>query len=539
MKKSFVLFSVFFIGFFLALCSCSNNANSGQKEQPGELNSDSDSFGSVTDNDTVSDSTDDKDSSDSSSESDKDAETDDSDTDSVLQNDDDTEFCDTKCETLITETGCVAAMDSEYPNYCNGMDDDCDGIIDEGCPCNSGDTQPCFSGKPAQRNVGTCADGVQTCRVVLRAGIAEGQWGECKNEILPKDDICDNADNNCNGCADEGLCCEPFIDCAYDIGTAQPFVDKVIDGKELYDTGHKFNDADKVIWKWTLTKGPCDVVLGKTSFSLSSAVEGVAGASTDAAESITFSGVGLSKFKVNFQLSGTYNLRLKVTRENGESYECEWPLKVVSTGLRVELCWDTHSDIDVDLHLGKNGTTEIWECLGDSSDNAACACYFSGCKYDSWMRPDWGYDETYNYDKDGNGPQLMKNPRLDIDNTGKGAIPENINIDNPKDGDTFRVLVRHFSNAKKECLEYTTTWGVTQCTKEGDYIKTHPVVNIYCGGALKATYGVDPQLNDFQNKDDSWKVTEIRWVGDINNDGCEITPNLSATQAVTPAYNEW
>ena len=238
-------------------------------------------------------------------------------------------------------------------------------------------------------------------------------------------------------------------------------------------------------------------------------------------------------------LSGTYNLRLKVTRENGESYECEWPLKVVSTGLRVELCWDTHSDIDVDLHLGKNGTTEIWECLGDSSDNAACACYFSGCKYDSWMRPYWRYDETYNYDKDGNGPQLMKNPRLDIDNTGKGPIPENINIDNPNDGDIFRVLVRHFSNAKKECLEYTTTWGVTQCTKEGDYIKTHPVVNIYCGGALKATYGVDPQLNDFQNKDDSWKVTEIRWVGDINNDGCEITPNLSATQAVTPAYNEW
>ena len=529
MKKSFVLFFVLFTAFLWISCSNSENRDSGkeQLEQDSDNKTDSDSTG----NDNPS--------------NDKDTETDTSqsanDSDELeVTTDNDTESCDTKCESLITETGCLAPMDSEYPNYCNGMDDDCDGVIDEGCLCNAGDTQPCFSGNPAQRNVGICSDGVQICRIApMRDGNGLGIWGECKNEILPGEDICDNADNNCNGCADEGLCCEPFINCAYDIGTAQPFVDKLIDGRELYDTDHKFNDADKVTWEWTLTKGSCDVVLGKTSFSLKSAVDGIEGTSTDSAESITFSGVGLSQFKINFQLSGTYNLRLKVTRENGESYDCVWPIKVVSTGLRVELCWDTHSDIDVDLHLGKNGTTEVWESLGDSSSEIACACYFSGCKYDSWTRPDWGYDDTYNYDKDGNGPQLMKNPRLDIDNTGKGAIPENINIDNPNDGDTFRVLVRHFSNAKRECLEYTTVWGQTQCSKEGDYLTTHPVVNIYCGGALRATYGVDPQLDDFRNKDDSWKVTEIKWVGDATNDACEITPNLSSTQAETPAYSNW
>ena len=414
MKKSLIML-FFFIGLLLVICSC-NNAKSTSNEQISDVDSGNDSSNDENDSDST---TDGGNSSDSSSENDKDTETDDSQSDNdsselEVTTDNDTEFCDTKCETLITETGCLAAMDSEYPNYCNGIDDDCDGIIDEGCPCNAGDTQPCFSGNPAQRNVGTCADGIQKCIVAMRKGraIGGGFWGECKNEILPKEDICDNADNNCNGCADEGLCCTPLIDCAYDIGTAQPFVDKLIDGKELYDIDHKFNDADKVTWEWTLTKGPCDVVLGKTSFSLTSAVEGVAGTSTDAAESITFSGIGLSQFKVKFQLSGTYNLRLKVTRKNGESYECEWPLKVVSTGIRVELCWDTHSDIDVDLHLGKNGTTEVWESLGDSSNEIACACYFSGCKYDSWTRPDWGYDETYNYDKNGEGPKLMKNPQM-------------------------------------------------------------------------------------------------------------------------------
>ena len=399
---------------------------------------------------------------------------------------DDSEHCDTVCSTLITADGCLPAMDSEYPNYCNGMDDDCDGTIDEGCPCNLGDTQACFSGKPAQRGVGTCHDGIQTCKVGPMKGVT-GSWGECKDQILPKKDVCNNADDNCNGCKDEGLCCAPAINCDYDIGHATPFVDMEIDGTQIYDTDHKFNDADTVKWEWTLTKGPCDVVLKKTTFSLASAVDGVAGATADVnnGKEVTFSGIGLKKFKVNFQLSGTYNLHLKITREgDSESpYECDWPIKVVSTGLRVELCWDTYNKVDVDLHVGMDSKTTTW-----GSDD----CYFLNC--DDGDSPDW-YPLT----------GTNHNPRLDLDNTGTGPKPENINIDNPKKGDSFKVGVYYWAYIYDE--------------------PTKPVVNIYCGGTRKATYGDSPEVLDFKQHKDFWKVVAIEWDDDdSSSDKCILTP---------------
>ena len=428
MKKSFVLFSAFFVSLFLVSCgssesdhkACESNLdcpNAGEVCSDGECVADSSSeqddgqevpvadndVNSASDFDSNSSDDDGENSTDSAVESDKDAETDDSgeedsDTNSNSDDDfdelevtadDDVEFCDTKCESLISETGCLDAMNIEYPDYCNGIDDDCDGMIDEGCPCKAGETQACFSGKPKQRWVGTCADGVQTCRVIMRGGEAVGQWGECKGEILPKKDLCDNADNNCNGCADEGLCCSPKINCNYKIENALPFVDKIIDGTKIYE----YYDSDKVTWEWTMSKGPCDTVLGKTSFTTKAAktLEGLEG---DGEETDVVSGVGFSQFKVNFKLSGNYTLHLKITRENGEIYECEWKLKVESNGLRVELCWDTTgpAGTDIDLHLGKNGVTTAWGNIYNTTDNLAC--YYMNCKYDLSEGPDWGYEET-------------------------------------------------------------------------------------------------------------------------------------------------
>lgn len=418
------------------------------------------------------------------------------------EDDSDVAHCDTTCSTLVEveNNGCLPAMASEAEaGLCNGQDDDCDGKIDEGCQCTPGATQACFSGKPANRGVGTCHDGIQTCKSTQMRAV-KGDWGDskCIDEILPIKDVCDNADNNCNGCVDEGLCCLPPINCSYDIGTATPFIDKLIDGTQIYDSQHQFNDADSATWEWTLTKGPCDVVLGKTSFATKGAST-VAGLSGDGTASTTVNGKGLSQFKVNFQLSGTYKLHLKVTRENGEFYECEWPLKVVSTGLRIELCWDNNQSpkrIDVDLHVGKNGTTTTW----GSND-----CYFSNCK--SGSSPQW-YANSTNGDK---------NPRLDIDNTGTGPKPENINIDNPGNGDTFRVGAYYYPNS------YNTSSSM----------ETHPVVNVYCGGTRKATYGFDPDTSQltvtgFSKEYDFWKVVEIKWVGDSLSDACEPTQKLDA-----------
>ena len=454
------------------------------------------------------------------------------------------EFVMQECLNPITDFGCLPAMEKEFPNYCNGLDDDCDGKVDEGCFCDVGQTQPCFRGEPNKRNVGSCQDGIQTCNV--GSDSKTGTWGDCIGGISPKEDICDNADNDCNGCVDDGNCCNPPVNCGYEIGDAQPFTDKIIDGNQIYDTSHLFNDAATATWEWTLTKGPCDVVLGKTSFSLTSAVDGVTGTMTNAADSVTFSGVGLSKFKVNFQLSGSYTLHLKITRTNGEVYECEWVIRVVSNGLRIELCWDTtgaHNSggRDLDLFLGKNGVTEDVEvegACGLSSDTYPgwtedTACFYYNCKTANykmssselpegeypWDVEGWGYAETNS---------TTPNPRLDIDNIHDVGKPENINVDNPKNGDTFRVLVRLYpwSNHSNNTEE-----------QYGGNVNTHPVVNVYCGGTLKATYGVSPQYT-LKNEDDSWKVVQIKWVGSVSSDACELAPNLDIVNGV-PYYENW
>lgn len=80
----------------------------------------------------------------------------------------------------------------------NGTDDDCNGEVDDGCSCQPGAQQACFSGMPGQRNIGVCADGTQTC-----IGSEFGAWGPCVGGVTPSTEVCDGLDNDCNGCVEE------------------------------------------------------------------------------------------------------------------------------------------------------------------------------------------------------------------------------------------------------------------------------------------------------------------------------------------------
>jgi hypothetical protein len=153
------------------------------------------------------------------------------------------------------------------PERCgNGLDDDLDGAIDEDCPCAPGSTQPCFNGDPSNHRVGTCRDGAQRCegtgefgtwgactgavlpsadvcsdgmdqdcngvvddgagccrmgmtsacytgpmgtigRGICRGGTracqASGTPGPCMGEVLPRAEVCNGLDDDCDGTVDE------------------------------------------------------------------------------------------------------------------------------------------------------------------------------------------------------------------------------------------------------------------------------------------------------------------------------------------------
>lgn len=72
-----------------------------------------------------------------------------------------------------------------------------DGAV-TGCPCASGSTpQACYTGPPLTRAVGACADGAQYC--------LNGRWSTCGGESQPRDEWCDDADDDCDGEVDEGV----------------------------------------------------------------------------------------------------------------------------------------------------------------------------------------------------------------------------------------------------------------------------------------------------------------------------------------------
>ena len=87
---------------------------------------------------------------------------------------------------------------------CDGQDNDCDGSVDEdgSCNCNHGETESCYRGDPGTKGVGICKAGMRTCD--------RGTWGLCEGDRTPdSEDInCDNGkDDDCDGGIDNGCDC--------------------------------------------------------------------------------------------------------------------------------------------------------------------------------------------------------------------------------------------------------------------------------------------------------------------------------------------
>lgn len=87
----------------------------------------------------------------------------------------------------------------------NGIDEDRNGSIDDGCPCVVGTRRACWPGPPDMRSVGACSDGEQTCD----SDGSSAAYSLCMGASMPGREIRDDGlDNDCNGETDEpgGIC---------------------------------------------------------------------------------------------------------------------------------------------------------------------------------------------------------------------------------------------------------------------------------------------------------------------------------------------
>ena len=89
-------------------------------------------------------------------------------------------------------------VQEEDGRHCDGLDNDCDGEIDEGCRCNEGDTRKCYTGKAGTEGKGTCRAGASTC--------VSGRWSStCEGQVVPVAESCNGKDDDCDGQTDEGF----------------------------------------------------------------------------------------------------------------------------------------------------------------------------------------------------------------------------------------------------------------------------------------------------------------------------------------------
>jgi hypothetical protein len=103
------------------------------------------------------------------------------------------------CQGLTRDAQGNCPMPSDYNStddeaavpLCDQKDNDCDGTPDENCGCSDGATQSCGTA------TGVCTTGTQTC--------SNGQWGMCQGGTSPSQEICNGKDDDCDGMVDEML----------------------------------------------------------------------------------------------------------------------------------------------------------------------------------------------------------------------------------------------------------------------------------------------------------------------------------------------
>ena len=408
---------------------------------------------------------------------------------------------------------CGAPREDGAPGSGDGLDDNCDGRVDEGCICRPGEMRACFTGTPDRRGVGACRDGVMRCTEL-------GAWvgNECTGATNPARETCDGRDEDCNGAIDNGLAdCQTALRCPPAAGAA-PLENFSLDGRTIDATARGFR------WEVACPEGvsPCPMP-------------------TNPADPV---------LRFMAVREGLYRVTLTLMRDGGRTDTCRFPLYIQGRGLRVELDWDRKGGVaspgvDLDVHVVALDRTTRTSPRWFTTDD----CYFATCKAPGAMvnwaasPADTRFAPTADSSRCANAPppfgDLWRasgrcwNPRLDTDNIvcdpalrdprdPAFCFPENAAVDDPPDHVTFRLAV-NFYRDHGACDDMDARNDVA-----------HPTLTVSCGGLLRAAVGsVEDGLVSMSCRDNpeigslnwTWLAADVRFV--TNACGvrdCRVTP---------------
>jgi hypothetical protein len=470
------------------------------------------------------------------------------------------------CATPPTDNECDGTHDppdlwgNTQPNGLtgNGFDDDCDGLVDEGCACDGlhavGTVKDCYllpsswtdpeTGLP----VGWCAQNSKgTLRCVSKGGSPEfpvKQWdGVCRGARAPfSDDACAPGDFNCDGvpmnpsgrdcacgidpvhCPDQPILMSPYPN-PNDLtqkDSENPLADPthafIIDGLAWIDDPYKQQAKN---WSWEVTGGDCDNVLPHPTFALYNQPKAAAanqigkevkalGPSHTERGFVTAPDDSLHQIYPAFSLSGDYVVRSRFIVAK-KLFECDIKVQVRAPGIRAELCWDNvghdpePGGNDTDLHLarlqGNESCTQHGWFLPCGSAPNADDCYYddsSGCGRRGLQSPGWGYPDSHSAACHGWGSLRASASSCTNPRLDRDNIFCTIGEKDPNapmPGPNLGFCGPENINLDNPNAGERFAVGI-HCYScvSATHPATHPHVNLYCNGQRVFSAGFDPRI---------------------------------------------